>query len=170
MGHGPNNTRNHRHARYRPNAPQVIAETIAGEAMIVNLATGHYFSLQGSGADIWAEIERERSFSSIVASLERRYAAGEGEIDAAVERLVDELEQENLVVAITESDGGPTGPVGEVTLAESLSGNGVRASAEERPHFVQPALAKFTDMQDIILLDPVHEVDASGWPHAAASS
>ena len=43
MGHGPNNTRNHRHARYRPNAPQVIAETIAGEAMIVNLATGHYF-------------------------------------------------------------------------------------------------------------------------------
>ena len=59
MGHGPNNTRNHRHARYRPNAPQVIAETIAGEAMIVNLATGHYFSLQGSGADIWAEIEHE---------------------------------------------------------------------------------------------------------------
>jgi len=55
MGHGPNNTRNHRHARYRPNAPQVIAETIAGEAMIVNLATGHYFSLQGSGADIWGD-------------------------------------------------------------------------------------------------------------------
>jgi len=47
-------TQNRAHLRYRLNAPQVLAETIAGEAMIVNLATGHYFSLQGSGVDIWA--------------------------------------------------------------------------------------------------------------------
>ena len=157
-------------ARYRPNAPQVIAETIAGEAMIVNLATGHYFSLQGSGVDIWAEIEHQGSFSDIVAALERRYVAGEGEIEAAVGRLVGELVQENLVVGITESESGPNAAIAAVALEGSLSGNGVRASAGERQQFVQPALAKFTDMQDIILLDPVHEVDASGWPHAAASS
>jgi hypothetical protein len=32
-----------------------------------------------------------------------------------------------------------------------------------------PPISKFTDMQDIILLDPVHEVDARGWPHASAA-
>jgi len=24
---------------------------------------------------------------------------------------------------------------------------------------------KYTDMQDLVLLDPVHEVDERGWPH-----
>jgi hypothetical protein len=153
----PNNAWNQGYVRYRPNAPQVIAETIAGETMIVNLATGHYFSLQGSGVDIWAEIEHERTFSNIVAALEQRYIAADGEIEDAVGRLVGELEQENLVVPTNENGTG-------------RSIDAVRPSAGERQQFVQPALAKFTDMQDIILLDPVHEVDASGWPHAAASS
>jgi len=170
VANGSNNTRNRLQGRYRPNAPQVIAETIAGEAMIVNLATGHYFSLQGSGVDIWAEIEHERRLSDIVATLELRYAAEEREIATAVEQLIDELEQEKLVVATTEGERASDSAVADATSESALSENGARASAQERPRFVQPALAKFTDMQDIILLDPVHEVDASGWPHAAASS
>lgn len=28
-----------------------------------------------------------------------------------------------------------------------------------------PSLHRFTDMEDLLLLDPVHEVDAEGWPH-----
>src|SRR4051794_38301552 len=27
-----------------------------------------------------------------------------------------------------------------------------------------PALNKYTDMQELLLLDPVHEVDEAGWP------
>jgi hypothetical protein len=30
--------------------------------------------------------------------------------------------------------------------------------------FVAPVLDKYTDMQELLLLDPIHEVDASGWP------
>jgi hypothetical protein len=26
-------------------------------------------------------------------------------------------------------------------------------------------LQKFTDMQELLLLDPIHEVDERGWPH-----
>lgn len=29
-----------------------------------------------------------------------------------------------------------------------------------------PVLERFTDMEDLLLLDPVHEVDDQGWPHA----
>ncbi len=32
--------------------------------------------------------------------------------------------------------------------------------------FEAPKLEKFTDMQDLVLLDPVHEVDDVGWPAA----
>ena len=151
--------------RYRPNAPQVIAETVAGEAMIVNLATGHYFSLQGTGVDIWAEVERERSLSGIIAVLKQRYVAENGAIEAAARRLLGELEDENLIVPVEES-GTHHAAATELEGYDSLSANGSRA----HPQFVQPVLAKFTDMQDIILLDPVHEVDASGWPHAPTGS
>lgn len=162
-------TQNHAHLRYRLNAPQVLAETIAGEAMIVNLATGHYFSLQGSGVDIWAEIEREQACSDIVAAMERRYVAEEGEIETAVRTLVDELESENLIVRIGEN-GHLAASIADPEFAPGHSGNGSQPDVQDRRQFVPPALAKFTDMQDIILLDPVHEVDASGWPHAPASS
>jgi hypothetical protein len=26
-------------------------------------------------------------------------------------------------------------------------------------------VAKYSDMEDLIMLDPIHEVDESGWPH-----
>ena len=41
------------------------------------------------------------------------------------------------------------------------------APAASKLPFVAPKLETYTDMQDIILLDPVHKVDSRGWPHAA---
>ena len=31
--------------------------------------------------------------------------------------------------------------------------------------FTNPVLEKFTDMAELLLLDPIHEVDDSGWPN-----
>ncbi|MCB1844533.1 MAG: hypothetical protein KDI09_16345, partial [Halioglobus sp.] len=30
--------------------------------------------------------------------------------------------------------------------------------------YVQPALQKFTDLQELLLLDPIHDLDAAGHP------
>ncbi len=38
---------------------------------------------------------------------------------------------------------------------------------ERNGDYVAPVLESFTDMQDLILLDPIHEVDAAGWPNTA---
>ena len=40
----------------------------------------------------------------------------------------------------------------------------------ERGAYVSPGVDKYTDMQELILLDPVHEVDAIGWPAPAKTS
>jgi hypothetical protein len=37
----------------------------------------------------------------------------------------------------------------------------------DRPVFGQPVLEKFTDMADLLLLDPIHEVGEAGWPQRA---
>ena len=141
--------------RYRINSPQVISETVGGETIIVNLATGHYFNLQGTAVDVWEALDRREPSSRIVLQLQAHYEARDGEIDEAVSELVRRLEEADLIVP-DDSDAPPEPP-------QSPS------NGERRP-FVAPSIATFSDMQDIILLDPVHEVDARGWPHAHADS
>jgi hypothetical protein len=141
---------------YRVNSPQVISETVGGETIIVNLASGHYFSLQGSAVDVWEGIERGESAEAIVLQLEQRYEAPDGEISAAVTSLLDDFVAAELLVA--EANGVAVGPIA------------LTQEAAERTPFVAPSFNTFTDMQDIILLDPVHEVDTQGWPHASAGA
>jgi hypothetical protein len=141
---------------YRVNSPQVISETVGGETIIVNLASGHYFSLHGSAVDVWQGIERGESAETIVLQLEQRYDAPDGEISAAVENLLDDFVAAELLVA--EANGVAGSPVA------------LTPPAGERAPFVAPSFSTFTDMQDIILLDPVHEVDTQGWPHASAGA
>jgi Coenzyme PQQ synthesis protein D (PqqD) len=141
---------------YRVNSPHVISETLGGETIIVNLASGHYFNLQGTAVDVWQELEQGKAVESIVLALEHRYEAGAGEVRASVEKLVDDFVAAELIVA--EGNGA-----GEAVSAPP------GASAERAP-FVAPSFTTFTDMQDIILLDPVHEVDTRGWPHAPADA
>jgi hypothetical protein len=143
--------------RYRVNSPQVISETVGGETIIVNLATGHYFNLQGTAVDVWNGLVQDEPTEAIVARLAGRYAAADGEIEDAVERLLTELTVADLVTP-EEDDGAAA-----VAAVPPPAG-------EQLPPFTQPTFTTFTDMQDIILLDPVHEVDARGWPHAPAGA
>ena len=138
------------------NSPHVISETMGGETIIVNLASGHYFNLEGTAVDVWQGLERGEAVESIVLELGERYEARDGEIGAAVEKLLDDFVAAELIV--TEANGA-----GEVRLVSAQD-------VGDRAPFVAPSFTTFTDMQDIILLDPVHEVDARGWPHAPADA
>ena len=140
--------------QYRANDPNVISETIGDETIIVNLTSGHYFSLQGANVDVWESVQRGHTAAEIAASLTRKYDVSEAGAEEAVTRLLGELEQEELIVPAEDGSAPAAEPMAD------LAGDGERLS------FAMPPLSKFTDMQDIILLDPVHEVDQRGWPHA----
>lgn len=140
-------------ARLCINTPNVINEVMDGEAVIIDLASGDYYSLRGSGAFVWTAIEQQASTDEIVAAFVRTGAAPAAEVEAAVARLLEELTAEGLVV--------PADGHAEASPAES------RRPLPTPTGFEHPRLEKFTDMQDLILLDPVHEVDERGWPHLA---
>ena len=134
----------------RVNAPQVIHESIDGEVIIINLTTGNYYSTKGSGADVWDLIEQSPGLTSgdVVDALELRFDASVEALAPAVDAFVTSLRAEGLVV---DTEAGI-----------------VASERPPLPHgsaaFIAPMLEKFTDMQDLVLLDPVHEVDATGWP------
>src|SRR5207247_1719921 len=94
--------------RYRVNSEQVINETIDGEAIMIDLATGAYFSLDRVGGDIWSVLEQGATAEEIVEALAARYDAALGDIHAGVNTLVERLVAENLIVEAGEADAvGP---------------------------------------------------------------
>ena len=142
--------------RYRVNHPQVINEMIDGEAIIINLVSGSYYTLDSLGGEVWELLEKSPSVDDIVTQLSFRYDASDDVIRSAVENLLEQLSREQLIAP------------DDISGAASSLPSGSR-SAQLLP-FRAPRLEKFTDMQDLILLDPVHEVDSRGWPHASADA
>jgi hypothetical protein len=138
--------------RFSVNSGQVISEIIDGEAVMINLTTGNYYSLNPAGAAIWDALEAGASDEEIVHRLAARYDASQDELAAAVTHLLEELRREELVVP-AEQNGAPPAPASP-------------EPGSSRAAFEPPRLEKHSDMQDLILLDPVHEVDERGWPHA----
>ena len=130
------------------NAPRVVHETIDGEVIVIDLATGTYFSLQGGAADVWALIDSGHSTDQIVEVVAGARGEEPESVRSALEVFVKELEAEALVVVAPEQNGES-----QATPAVSVDGP------------FAPRLEKHTDMAELILLDPVHEVDSMGWPH-----
>ncbi len=146
--------------RWRPNAPQVIGEVIDDEAILIDLESGSYFSLVGTGALIWAGIERGATLDDLVASLDRVCGGVPGDTRQQVEAFLADLASHQLIVATdghTPTAGGPVEPH--------------PAEAGVTRAYQPPTLQRFDDMQELILLDPIHEVDEQeGWPRAKAQS
>ena len=141
---------------FKINSPQVIHETIDGEVVIVNLETGNYYSLVKAGAHVWNLIEKNLSFGHISECLARRFEGDSKDIEKSVHRLAEELMREGLISEDTVSGidlATPAGIVPEKTVGE------------HRQPFEAPFLQKYNDMQELLLLDPIHEVDETGWPH-----
>jgi len=136
---------------YRVNAPKVLYEAFEDETVLINLDSGSYYSFSGSGAVIWDCIVRGDSVGSVIENLQEHFGGRDG-IAPAVQDFVSELIEENLLVE--ESSGA--GKNAKQTRAKMITS----------PQFERPALQKYTDMQDLLLLDPIHEVDETGWPHA----
>lgn len=125
--------------RFSVKTSDVAAKVIDGEAIIINLGNGLYYSLAGIGAEIWTLIEDERSLGEMAAILGARYAVRDADVAGDLERLAQELLDENLV-AIAPANGHP--------LASPA------AAVEDARAYQPPALQIYRDMAELLALDP----------------
>jgi hypothetical protein len=130
-------------ARLVVNHAKVAHETIDEEVLIINTETGAYFSLRGSAAVIWGAVLDGLDAPAIG----RRFTGDPDEIRRGVASLLDQLAAEEILV----SGGAP---------AAAPASDGAPVP------FAAPLLEKFTEMADLLTLDPIHDVDAAGWPYA----
>lgn len=140
---------------FRINTPGVIHETIDYEVVIIEFESGNYYSLDKAGADVWGFIESGATVGEIIERIVNRYQGIGAEMEYSVNQLIVKLQQEGLIVP--DAGGGPEFNQDHADRVESVP-------ETERPTFEAPVLHKYTDMQDLIMLDPIHEVDEEGWP------
>jgi hypothetical protein len=133
---------------------QVIHETVDGEVILIALQTGCYYSIEGTGAKVWTALAAGRSTAEVIAELESAYVAEPGAIGAAVSELVERIVAEQLAAPV---DLNGSTPAVDERQAQP---------AADRAPFKPPVFHKFTDMQDFLLVDPIHDVGDAGWPHA----
>jgi len=136
---------------YQVNAPKVVYEDFEDETVLINLDSGNYYSFSESGALIWGRIVSGESIAFVIEYLQERFADA-ADIALSVEDFVRELVEENLIVK------NSSGKAKNIKQA--------KAQIPSLARFEKPVLQKYSDMQDLLLLDPIHEVDEAGWPHA----
>lgn len=137
-------------AIFRINEPEVIAEEIEGEVIILNFDSGSYYSLNENAMGIWRLLQAGYPSTAILGAWQAGCASDEEQVAAAFTTFMEQLQQERLIVPAALAAIPADAPLMTVmNPAEGL------------------ALQKFTDLQNLLLLDPIHDVDEMGWPHPA---
>ncbi len=142
--------------RYIINVEHVVHEAIDGEAVLVNLQNGNYYSTTGTGAAIWADLEKGLQPEALLQSLRKRCEGDPAAMESGLQHFLEGLLAEQLILA--DDSGAASGAVPREEPGRAPS------EAEEKIPYSPPLLQRYSDMQELLLLDPIHDVDESGWP------
>ncbi|HEX8205239.1 MAG TPA: PqqD family peptide modification chaperone [Solirubrobacteraceae bacterium] len=140
--------------RHAINGEVATAKVIDGEAIVINVVTGRYYSLEGSGALAWTWLAAGATLAEAADALAARFGIGAAQARADLAPLADELVADELLVR-GDAVAGPPDPA----LADA---DGVAAV---RGPYAAPKVVRFTDMEDLLAFDPpLPPTDAELWP------
>jgi hypothetical protein len=121
---------------YKLNEPVIAADVIDGEAVIMNLVKGHYYSLVDTGADVWSMLMLGWTAGQAAAAIAEHYGIDVQAVAADVERFIGLLLAEDILIV---SDG-----------AAPATG----AFECQAAYYETPALSTFSDINGLLALDP----------------
>jgi len=135
--------------RFVINTAHVSSEIFGDEAVVVNFMTGKYFGMTGSAPVIWKLFETPVSGDDVMNVFNGLNGISD-EIIGQVKTFIDILLQENLVI-----DAGVTNP-------DNTQSTTVKIDTDK---WQAPILEIYDDLQELIVLDPIHDADPErGWP------
>lgn len=122
-------------------------ERVDDEVIAIQLETGRYYNLHNTSAEIWSLLANGAEVDMLV--------KGFSKIFPDVISLSDDIEifiHECFKAKLLVLDGDIRLDSSDFQLPEKLES------------WVTPALVEYSDLQDLILVDPIHDVKESGWP------
>jgi hypothetical protein len=130
----------------------ITQERLDGETIAINLVTGRYYSMSGPAADVFSGITSGTPFTVWWPAIQSVFGG-----TARAEDLTDFFDAlvEAGLICSTEEENSHT-----FALPEDY----------ERSRWTSPVLSEFEDLQDLILVDPIHDTSNLGWPHVRDDS
>ncbi|MEH6604236.1 MAG: PqqD family protein [Pseudomonadales bacterium] len=122
----------------------VIHDAFDEDVVVVNLNSGSYYSLTALAAELWLAICEGADKQAITERFGE--AASEQDLDKFLALLVSE--------GLLEEPDGVFNPIEAEELTNMLHSTPFEALLE-----------KHTDVEELLLIDPIHEVDSAGWPN-----
>jgi len=125
--------------RVEINVAEVTATVIDGEAILINLKTGAYYSMDGIAAEVWQLLEAGCARDVIGDHLVARYGVDAERCRSELASLCEQLLEQGIILP---AGGTPA----RTTLPED--------APERLPEYATPRLNVYSDMADLLALDP----------------
>jgi hypothetical protein len=132
------------------NDASVIFERFGDEVVAIHLGTGRYYSLPGVAADTFLLLSRTPGVAELVEALAAKYDAPAEVIADDVRGFVRQLRDESLIV--------------EMKLTRGRVFEPPTAFSEPRLPYTAPVVHAHRDLENLFLVDPIHEAGEAGWP------
>ncbi|MBN3039542.1 MAG: PqqD family protein [Candidatus Omnitrophica bacterium] len=138
----------------RINQPTVIYKILGDEAVLINYENGKYYWVEKIAASLLSSLEQGiYEIDSLGERLSNRYNIKGIDISKDINDFIEQLRAESLIV---DDDN---------IISNSRPASESPNQPLEKLPYEKPILHVFDDMQELIKLDPVHEIDGRGWPH-----
>ncbi len=122
----------------------ITHQTVDGEVVAIHFGNGTYYSMRESAAVIWEALAAGQPSEKIREAFANPPDEATGQIEAFLAR----LQEAQLIAPATDdvASGTPGGLEGQATWAT-------------------PVLETFTDLSQLLLADPIHDVTEEAWPN-----
>jgi len=140
---------------YRRNDTEVATEDFDDGSVMINFLTGRYFSLNEAGNRLWAALKSgadEAGLTAVMADRRTLPEAEAGRVLQDVRAFLETLVRERLVAEV----------VADARTPPAIAHDSISAF---RGPYEAPRVDVFDDLEQLFVLDPIHEVNANvGWP------
>ena len=132
--------------------PTVRHERLEDEVIAIDLESGAYFALDDVAAVCWSVLAGGGTVDAAVDATVARFDVASETAERDIEHFVDELVRVGLL-----------GPADRPAVPAA-----VPDTAPELGAYQPPVIERFDDLEELLVLDPIHEVDEAGWPATPA--
>ena len=139
--------------RWAVDEASVVADVLGDEVVVVDLDSGAYYIIEGSGRVIWQLLAAGEDVPAIVARLSAAYPGHASEMAVLVSDFTAQLVGEGLLVPAAEGGSRPAIDASELEI--------------DAP-FAPPEMFRYAEMEALIQMDPIREYDETGWPRRPA--
>jgi hypothetical protein len=137
---------------YRICITRIVYEVLNTEVIAIDFQTGNYYAIIHIAKQIWQLIEQHLPLDQIASVISAEYPIDPAKVSSDLNHFIGELLDEGLIEECTVSEFG----------------NPIPFDTEGWEYDV-PRLQRYTDVQNLLLLDPIHEVTDAGWPEKLES-